>query len=92
MNTKNPVIMIHVKVCLGTNCSVMGGQVILEALEGEPLLKGKIHVETVKCFDEECDGGNKSPIVAIDGVKYLNASIEKISAILIGKATEKGGS
>jgi len=79
-----------VRVCVGTNCAFHGGQLILEKLDSEPLIKDKIDIEAVKCFDKACKDGKNSPVVEIDGKKYLRASIEKVSEIIITKLKKKG--
>ena len=71
------------------DCSYLGGQMILDKLEAEDLLNGKISIETTKCFEKICVDGENSPIVEIDGKIYKKMSIEKVSEIIFMKLKGK---
>jgi NADH:ubiquinone oxidoreductase subunit E len=79
-----------VRVCVGTNCAFHGGQLILDKLDSDPLIKDKVDIEAVKCLDKACKDGKNSPVIEIDGKKYPRASIEKVSELIITKLKKKG--
>nr|MDO8111238.1 NAD(P)H-dependent oxidoreductase subunit E [Candidatus Sigynarchaeota archaeon] len=81
---------VRVRICIGTNCSFHGGQLIYDKLDSEPLLQDHIDLETVKCFDKACKEGKNSPVVEIDGKLHARASIEKISEIIFTKLKKAG--
>jgi NADH:ubiquinone oxidoreductase subunit E len=81
---------VKVRICIGTNCSFHGGQLIHDKLESEPLLQGHVDLETVKCLDKACKDGKNSPVVEIDGKIHPRASIEKISEIIFIKLKKSG--
>lgn len=82
--------MIHVKVCIGTNCSYHGGQQVLEQLESEPFFLGKIELEVTKCFDDICDGGKNSPLVEVEGRIFENATTREVSEAIFHALEERG--
>ncbi|MEX2681379.1 MAG: (2Fe-2S) ferredoxin domain-containing protein [Candidatus Sigynarchaeota archaeon] len=82
---------VRVRVCVGTNCTFHGGQLISDRLESEPLFKGDIdvQVENVKCFDNLCADGKDSPVVEIDGAIYKRMSVEKVSEIVFSRISKR---
>lgn len=75
---------MEVKVCMGTNCAMMGNLNLYENLKDlEEMYPGKIEVESVKCL-EACKGEDGStPAISIDGeVKHSNKSEKIISEII----------
>jgi NADH:ubiquinone oxidoreductase subunit E len=69
--------MLEVKVCVGTNCSFQGGLDILEYLENEESLEGKIQVSTSNCMNKVCRNGN-SPVVMVGDEVILKAALDKV--------------
>lgn len=83
---------IRVRVCVGTNCVFHGGQAMADRLESEPLLSGLVEGEEVACIGKRCAGGNRAPVVEIDGEILLRASAERVSALLHERlAARRGG-
>ena len=81
--------MLDVKICMGTNCLYAGAQAIHDKIEIDPLFDGRIHLETVKCFDGVCDEGTHSPVVKIDGKLYFGLSVEQVSEIIYNKLNDE---
>ncbi len=69
--------MIEVKICVGTNCSFKGSLDILEYLENDASLKGKIKIIEAKCFNKACKP-NKSPVVMIDDELIVNVNLSTV--------------
>lgn len=81
--------MLKVNVCVGTSCSFNGGLDILDYLEHDVALKGKITLRTVKCLDKACKPNN-SPIVVIDDEMLLNAKLDKVLLKIGEKLNDQG--
>lgn len=69
---------IKVRVCVGTNCCYSGGEALLDMLEADGDLGPFVTLEAARCMDKACDGGRASPVVEIDGRRWLNATPERV--------------
>lgn len=69
---------IKVRVCVGTNCCFSGGESLLEMLEEDADLASFIELEATRCMDKACDGGRASPVVEIEGRRWLKATPEQV--------------
>jgi NADH:ubiquinone oxidoreductase subunit E len=70
---------LRVRVCVGTNCCVAGGEAILEMLEQDEDLAGLVKVEAIHCLNKACDGGRESPIVEVEGTCIKRATPELVA-------------
>lgn len=69
--------MIDIKICVGTNCSFKGSLDILDYLENDQELSGRITVSTCGCFDKACKPDN-APVVMVDGELILGATLDRV--------------
>ncbi|MGN0919267.1 MAG: NAD(P)H-dependent oxidoreductase subunit E [Alphaproteobacteria bacterium] len=72
---------IKVKVCQGTTCFVMGGDVIKEMMTSLTQKYGeKIEVISVRCLGacNRNDSFSKAPYVSVDDEIISSASLEKV--------------
>ncbi|MHA1584182.1 MAG: NAD(P)H-dependent oxidoreductase subunit E [Promethearchaeota archaeon] len=72
---------IHLKICAGINCSVRGGQELLELVETNDLFQKKCKIEYVECL-EKCEDGINAPVVWIDGEFFTRVTPESLSNLL----------
>ncbi|AEE17723.1 NAD(P)H-dependent oxidoreductase subunit E [Treponema brennaborense] len=68
---------IHVSICTGTACFVMGAsEIMLLEEQLPPELQGRVEIEGITCFDKcknaEC---GKAPFVQINGETIPEASL-----------------
>jgi NADH-quinone oxidoreductase subunit E len=75
-----------IKVCLGTTCHILGGKLLMEAMERELDIKeggltpdGKFSLERVACIG--CC--SKAPVVVIGDTIYPNLTTAKVEETLI---------
>ena len=79
---------IHVSICTGTSCYVMGGSELLLLEEYlTPEQRGRVELKGVSCLDLCRDGKHgKAPFVKINGQSMDQASaqgvLERIDALL----------
>lgn len=73
--------MIHLEICSGTTCYVMGGGALLLLAEELPAdLAGRVLVTGSPCL-ELClnqPGGRRAPFVKIDGRILSSATVESV--------------
>ena len=79
---------IKVKICQGTTCFVMGGDVVKSMLD--PLMEkyaDKIEVESVRCLGacNQSDAFSKAPYVCVDDEIISSASLEKVTKVIESK-------
>ena len=67
---------VKVRVCVGTNCCFSGGGALIDMLESDPELGAFVEAEGVLCMDKACSGGKHSPVVEVEGRRFLNATPE----------------
>ncbi|MBP5352233.1 MAG: NAD(P)H-dependent oxidoreductase subunit E [Alphaproteobacteria bacterium] len=79
---------IKVKICRGTTCFVMGGDVIKSISDTVKEKYGdKVEIETVRCL-KMCQSANAfsaAPYVYIDGTIISSANVEKVVNVLESK-------
>lgn len=86
---------MNIKVCVGSNCTMMGADGIINSLENikktiltrpgvDPAFT--LDIEIVRCIGECKTKKNIAPVVVVDDVMYYNASREKIMALVLDKA------
>jgi NADH:ubiquinone oxidoreductase subunit E len=80
--------MLEVKVCVGTSCSFKGALDILEHLENDSSLEGKINIEHTQCFNKACKP-NESPVIMIDGQLYTKMSLGSVLTAIQEKLNGK---
>ncbi len=69
--------MLDIKICVGTSCAFRGGLDILDYLEQNEELNGKVNIKTSKCIDKACKPDN-SPVVMINDELLLKTSLDKV--------------
>jgi len=69
--------MIKIQICVGTNCSFKGSLDLLEYLEHDERLKGKVEISTSNCFNKVCKNNN-SPVVMINNELMLKATLDQV--------------
>ena len=77
--------MLIIKLCAGTNCSFKGSLDILEYLENDETLSGKINIEIVNCIDKKCKPDN-APVVMVGDEIILKATLDKV-LLKVGEKT-----
>lgn len=69
---------IHVEICVGTRCTLMGalnlGTMLEDVLEE---MEEEISVDYVKCLDN-CQESEHYPMVKVNGEEVYSASAEKV--------------
>ena len=76
---------IKVKVCQGTTCFVMGGDIINQMLASlKEKYADKIEIEVVRCLGlcNKSDAFSKAPYVCVDDEIVSSANLEKITNII----------
>ena len=79
---------IQVKICQGTTCFVMGGDVVKSLQETLTQKYGdKIEIIPVRCLEicHEADSFSKAPYVAIDDEMIAAADVEKVVRVIESK-------
>ena len=66
-----------IKICGGINCSVRGGQELLDALENNSFLLKNCEFESVNCL-KGCEDGDMSPVIEIDGEIHQKMTPERL--------------
>ena len=81
---------ILVRICCGINCSVHGGQELLDLVESDENIDIASHCNIVynECLDY-CEDGKNSPIVEIDGKIFLRMTPERFTTLLHEKIREQ---
>ena len=77
--------MLEVKVCAGTNCSFKGSLDIIEYLENDENLTGKIKISIVNCIDKKCKPDN-APVVMVGTELITHATLDRV-LLKIGEKT-----
>lgn len=86
---------MKIKVCVGSSCTMMGADGILNSLENikETILtrpgvnpEFTLDIEVVRCVGECKIKENVAPVVLIDDVIHHNASREEIMSIVLDAA------
>ena len=86
---------MKIKVCVGSNCTMMGADGIIDSLENikeTTLTKPGVNpaftldIEMVRCIGECKKMKNISPVVVVDDVIYHNASREEIMSLVLDAA------
>lgn len=72
---------IKVRICCGINCSVHGGQELLDSVESDTYLTSHCEIVYNECL-EYCEGGKNSPIVEIDKKPFLRMTPERLTTLL----------
>lgn len=80
--------MVHVRVCIGMNCSFSGGLQLLEALESDERIAKYCEITSSRCVDDHCRGGQDAPVVEIDGRILTRASLEVVTDLLLERCRE----
>lgn len=81
--------MLKVQVCVGTSCSFNGGLDILDYLEHDMALKGKIEIVSARCFNKACKPDN-SPVIMIGDELLINAKLDKVLLKIGEKLNDQG--
>ena len=79
---------INVKVCQGTTCFVMGGDIIKSMLTSlEEKYADKIEITSVRCLGacNQSDSFSKAPYVLVDDEMISSATLEKVTNIIESK-------
>lgn len=79
---------INVKVCQGTACFVMGGDIIKSMLSTlEEKYADKIEITSVRCLGlcNQNDSFSKAPYVLVDDEIVSSATVEKVTNIIESK-------
>ena len=71
----------QVRICCGINCSVHGGQELLDSVESDKLVTSHCNIVYNECL-EFCEEGKNSPIVEIEGKPFLRMTPEKLITLL----------
>lgn len=83
---------IKVKVCQGTTCYVMGGDVVKSILDTlAERYTDKVEIVSVRCF-ETChkqDSFSKAPYVYVDDEVISSASVEKVINAIESKLSDE---
>lgn len=75
-------MLVKIKVCMGTHCTMMGNLNLQENLESLQIeYPGKIEIEAVKCL-KYCEE-NGAPVVDINGELIKNATPEIVISKII---------
>jgi NADH:ubiquinone oxidoreductase subunit E len=75
-------MLVRIKVCMGTHCTMMGNLNLQENLESLQIeYPGKIEIEAVKCL-KYCEE-NGAPVVDINGELIKNATPEIVISKII---------
>lgn len=75
-------MLVKIKVCMGTHCTMMGNLNLQENLENLQIeYPGKIEIESVKCL-KYCEE-NGAPVVDINGELIKNATPEIVISKII---------
>lgn len=86
---------MKIKVCVGSNCTMMGADGIIVSLENlrDTILAKKginsdfsLEIEVVRCLGECKNEQGLSPVVTVDGVVHRNASREEIMSLILDAA------
>ena len=75
---------ITVRICCGINCSVHGGQELLDSIESDTYLTSHCNIVYNECL-EFCEEGKNSPIVEIEGKPFLRMTPERLTTLLTDK-------
>lgn len=76
---------INVKVCQGTTCFVMGGDIIKSMLASlEEKYADKIEVTSARCLGacNKSDSFSKAPYVLVDDEIIPSATLEKVTTVI----------
>ena len=79
---------IKVKICQGTTCFVMGGNVVKSILDTVTEKYGdKVEVVSVRCLEtcHAADAFSKAPYVYVDDEVVSSANVEKVVNIIESK-------
>jgi len=86
---------MRVKVCMGTNCTLLGAMNILDSIEdlkdiieenNEEYNEDELHVEAVKCLNYcKETKENIAPVVVIDDEVILNATSQEVMEKIVLK-------
>ncbi|MHC1714173.1 MAG: NAD(P)H-dependent oxidoreductase subunit E [Acidaminococcaceae bacterium] len=86
---------MKIKVCVGSNCTMMGADGIIASLENlkDTILTKKgvnpeffLEIEIVRCLGECKNKQGVTPVVTVDGVVHHNASREEIMSVILDAA------
>lgn len=72
---------IKVKICQGTTCYVMGGQIIKSLLDAlTQKYADKIEITSSRCLGDcnKCDSFSKAPYVYVEDEVISSADIDKV--------------
>jgi NADH:ubiquinone oxidoreductase subunit E len=79
---------IKVKICQGTTCFIMGGEV-MKSMLGNLMEKyaDKIEIESVRCLGacNKSDAFSKAPYVYVDDDLISSANLEKVTKVIESK-------
>ena len=81
MSEKENQGKITVRICCGINCSVHGGQELLDSVESDAYLTSHCNIIYNECL-EFCEEGKNSPIVEIEGKPFLRMTPERLTTLL----------
>ncbi|MBE6446624.1 MAG: DUF1450 domain-containing protein [Alphaproteobacteria bacterium] len=76
---------ITVKVCQGTTCFVMGGEIIKSMLNSlEEKYADKIEISSVRCLGacDKSDSFSKAPYIMVDDEIISSATLEKVVTVI----------
>ena len=79
---------IKVKICQGTTCFVMGGDLVKSMLDTLTAKYGdKIEIIPVRCFEtcHESDSFSKAPYVYVDDEMVSSANLERVVSVIESK-------
>ena len=79
---------IQVKICQGTTCFVMGGDVIKSMLDQlAEKYADKVEITSVRCLGacNQCDAFSKAPYVCVDDEIISSANLEKVVKVIESK-------
>ncbi|HCX61825.1 MAG TPA: NADH-quinone oxidoreductase [Clostridiales bacterium] len=88
-------ILMKVKVCVGSNCTLLGAMSILDQIDDLKIImredsdnynEEELEVEAIKCLGFCKDTDEKvSPIVVIDGETMYNATSQTVMEKIVNK-------
>ncbi len=79
---------IQVKICQGTTCFVMGGDVIKSMLDKlTEKYADKVEITSVRCLGvcDKSDAFSKAPYVCVDDEIISSANLEKVMKVIESK-------
>ncbi len=80
--------MLEIKICVGTSCSFKGSLDILEYLENDASLEGKVKIEHAQCFNKACKP-NESPVIMIGDELFTKMTLGTVLTMIQEKLNGK---